>query len=371
MKDLSLISADHKITGKWGDSNVLFLVWDGGSHKLVTCQASGEHCVAAFCRESSHLVAIKMHNSVSLGGEEQKMWLKNGDALHIGLDAYQVAIKKSRRRAIWIVAASMAVALASTVVFSVLFTRPIHEAIANKTVEEPKIDVQKEWQVNKLLSDARAFMSSGDAQQAKMSVQQVMNLAPENIEARQMLVALQDRTASEVTDNAFKLSLEQAEALMQQADSAYAGGYFKAARDIYLKAKGLFKDKATKPAFYSGIEDGIKNCEAKLIESIEPKLLQAQRSIDTSDAAKIKEAVVSIQDAGTLWPEYPRSKELLAKAYEALNKLAMEHVMKADTLRSLSGCKDAKAQYKMAMNVASFPEVQAYRRAEEGIEQCM
>jgi len=117
-------------------------------------------------------------------------------------------------------------------------------------------------------------------------------------------------------------------------------------------------------------EEGAKHCEEMLSKEAEPEIERASKLIESSDAVRIKEAVGILNGALNVWPENPKAKEAMTKAHDALNKLAMQYIMKADTLRGLSGCKEALPQYRTALGVAAFKEVPAYGRAEAGIMQC-
>lgn len=403
MRTISLRSGDKLIHGKWGKSGVMFLVWNDGNYSFVPHPLDGQHSVAAFCKQEKEVVAIKMNGSVSFGSNgEQCKWFKEGESVHVGLESYQVSFEKKKfnmRKGLKLLAAGVAVFAAFSIIISVIAgkkqsvpndaaqpaqqsTVTSHHLPANSVVAESPAtgqqplqqsaaqNLQTEWQITKLISDAKRFKESGDVAQARMSLEQVLTIAPDNNDAKTLLAALnspeQDANSQEMNE-----LMEQGEVMIRQGEEAMSASEYKKARESFLKAAELFKGAKVKPAFYGKIEDGVKKSETALSDQLRPAVEQVSRTMDMNDSTKLKSAVEAIRnDILKSWPDHSSGIELLGKAYDGLNKLALQYVMKGDTLRQLSGCKEAVAQYKTAIATAGFPEVPAYQKAEVGLGQC-
>jgi tetratricopeptide (TPR) repeat protein len=397
MRTIKLSSGERTIAGKWGRSGVIFLVWSDGNYSFVQHPAAGQHSVAAFCRQDKEVAAIKMNGSVSFGsGGEQCKWLKGGEGVHVGLETYQIGFEGKKlglRKGLKLLAAGAAAFAVLSVIISVMAWKkqparqgpvvdqstadsrrlPASGSAAGPLVTDPRPsaqDLQTEWQVTKLITDAKRFRDSGDTAQARMSLEQVITIAPGNDEANALLTAL-DPPRQDANSQAMNEFIERAEVMIRQGEEAMNASDHKGARESFLKAAELFKNAKVKPALVGRIEDGIKRSEAALSEELRPALEQASKLMDASDPAGLKGAVEVIRrDILKSWPDHPAGVELLGRAYEGLNKLALQYVMKGDTLRQLSGCREAVVQYKAALATAVFPEVPAYQRAEVGAGQC-
>lgn len=386
IKCISLESAKETVSGAWGKSGVLFLVWNGSNYEFTTFATIADHCIAAFCRQDDNVVAVRMHNSISFGnGSEHSKHLSLNDNVHIGLTAFKVAfnkktsgedtlIEKKRRRFSRLVLVGLIAALAGLMGFLFLRTtetKPSKAVSVTAPVETTQQNLQMAWQIQRLISDAKKFSSAFDPLQAQMSLEQVLAISPENTEARQLLDNLKNnQSAVNKHEEISSELIERGEMLIKQAEEAMANANYKLARENYIKAAGLFSDMTTKPAYYAKIEEGIKSSESKLDESLSPKLRQISELIAANSDPKLKEAVLLAKNVLSNWPEHSKAVAELKRAYEGLDKLALPFVMKADTLRQLSGCKNAVPQYKIAMETAAYPEVPAYQKAEVGIGQC-
>lgn len=389
MRSIILRSGEKLIEGKWGRSGVMFLVWNDGNYGFVPHPSSGHHSIAAFCKQEKEVVAIRMNGSIAFGKEdEQCKWFKEGETVHIGLETYQIGFQKKKfdlRRGLKLLAAGVVVFAVLSVLLSMITGKeqPAPQAAAQQeaqslvqqTAQQPlqqaaAQDLQIEWQITKLISDARRFKESGDAAQARMSIEQVLTIAPDNNDAKTLLAALnspeQDANSQEMNE-----LMEQGEVMIRQGEEAMSASDHRKARESFLKAAELFKGAKVKPAFFGKIEDGIKKSEAALSDQLRPTMERASKLVDPSDPTKLKSAVEAIRnDILKNWPDHSAGLELLGKAYDGLNKLALQYVMKGDTLRQLSGCKEAVAQYKTAIATAGYPEVPAYQKAEVGLGQC-
>lgn len=377
------------IQGRWGRSGVIFLVWNDGNYSLVPHPGSGQHSIAAFCKQEKEVVAIRMNGSIAFGKEdEQCKWFKEGETVHIGLETYQISFEKKKfdlRKGLKLLAAGViAFAMLSILLSMISGKRQPAPQVAAQQEAQPPVqqsaqqplqqataqDLQLEWQVTKLISDAKRFKDSGDAAQARMSLEQVLTIAPDNNDAKTMLAAL-NSPEQDANSQEMKELMEQGEVMIRQAEEAMSASDHKKARESFLKAAELFRGVKVKPAFYGKIEDGIKKSEAALSDQLRPTMERASKLIDPNDPAKLKSAVEAIRnDILKNWPDHAAGVELLGKAYDGLNKLALQYVMKGDTLRQLSGCKEAVAQYRAAIATAGFPEVPAYQKAEVGLGQC-
>lgn len=319
MSTITLQSKDKKIDLNEKRSKAAFLIYDGTNYKFVSNPMQNDHCVAAFFRQNGDVVAIRMHSSITLSPENEHVkWLKNKDSVFIGLETFTVILKRDKKIVNSVLGLFVALSLCAVGMFS--FAKLKRES--QPVVLAPQIN--------------------------------------ENVELVGIEVPSQENVEM----------VEQGAFLLKQAEDEMANQRYRDAREKLVQLTELFKDASVKPSYYSKVEDGIRSSELKLTEKFLPQITRAEVLIAGKDHAKLKESVILMREVLKEWPEFSRAEEFLKSAYSALDKLAMPHVMKADTLRQLSGCKDAISHYRAALNAAAFPEVNAYQTAEAGMRLC-
>lgn len=371
---ITLTSTDRKITGDFKSSGVLFLVWDEKGHSFIPHPDPTQHCIAAFCRQNSDVVAIKMHSSLAFADPEgMSRWLKTGDNVHLGIESFMFEHKKDlvTKRTMKIVVCALVSLISVIAVMGAVAqfkTRPVVGGIAERQVKEDPAAA-------KLLSDAKLFIANGDALQAKMSLEQLLNIDPTNEEARALVQGLdgpKEDIPKSADDPAKFLELsERADIILKSAVDAESAKDMLKAYKLFIECEDVFKDREkNRPDFWNKVVDGKVRVQKEIESGYEPMLSKAKVLISSNKTSEIKQAVVSLKDVLSEYPGYEQASLMLKEAFGALDRSGMQYVMKAETLRRLSGCKDALPQYKLAIEAAAYPEVPAYQRAEVGMGQC-
>jgi hypothetical protein len=163
---------------------------------------------------------------------------------------------------------------------------------------------------------------------------------------------------------------ERADILLKRAREIFDGGDDKGAYELYRESLKLVVPNMAKPAWLTQAEDGLSRSKAALEGRLSSGLDKAERALGTNEAGELKQAAVTARSALSECPEFGRAKKLLDDVYGRLDELGMEHIMRAETLRRFSGCKEAAGEYRLAMSVSAFSEVPAYQKAELALSQC-
>jgi len=370
MKKISLVSERETISGGFKGANIIFLVWDGARHDFNPRPSADKYCIAAFCKDGDSMVAVSLHNSFSSStGGAQVSWLKNGDTVHVGLNSYKLNFSVKKRG--WKIALCVGVLIAA-IVGLLFFPRPPANRVMEKK-EDNAENLQRDYRLAKLMFDAKGYIKAGDASQARLNLEEIFKLDPENKEAAKIYGEIDLKAAGGVsgapTADIDEIN-ERGDIMLKQGREALDTGDYKKAYGLYKDALALVGNGMPRPAWIVMAEEGWLRSKKGMEESVAPSLARSEVLMRSNDRSDLKLSAQTVRAVIADYPESMRGKELLSEIYKRLDAAGMEHVMKGETLQRLSGCREAVLEYRAAMEAAAYPDVPAYQRAEAGVAQC-
>jgi tetratricopeptide (TPR) repeat protein len=320
-----LESNDLRLEGEFESMKPLFLIWDGSVCRLDPFPKKIDNVIAFFYPQKRGVVAVKMASTVSLGADDRLfMECKGDDVIHVGIIPYRI---KFRGRSI-----ARSVVIITTAFLVIMGLAAGFWKKGGKAGISSVGDLQYGSEIAELIKEAK----SNRKPFGELDIEKV----------------------------------ERGKRLLNEAQKLYSDDDFAASLDRFSEVYRLFEKDVKKPAYYSEASDGLIKSEEGLMTSFLPKIGQTEALIDSRDESKIKEAIKILKDILKVFPTYSSAVRQLEKAYEGLNSIAMQYVMKGDTIYRLKGCKDALGEYQKALAVAEYEEISAYRRAKEGLNQC-
>lgn len=359
---LKFIDGEKAIECKFSAHGLLFLISTPAGLTLSMMPLEGHIVYAAFIRGRRRVTCAALHADVRLEGGDRVRQIKDGDRIAVGPLRLTMSARRDERSrkhfragdSVKFICAAAAL-FAAAVFVARSFTRPhpsrspAHSgpfAIAGEIAGQ-------EDAATGLLEEARAYLRDGKGDQARLTLLQAMEMAPEDARAKDLMARLDDAEAVAPPRNDWSQDLQKdAEGLFEEGRELAERGEFAMAAQRFDSAAEVLEKVGVKPPFAASMEALRHDAGRKIEDQVAAHLARASDHMKSSEGMqsgvaieKLALADAEVEAARMSLPHDPGVLELDRKVEMQIAAVAERWFLGAVTAERLSGCKSALPVY--------------------------
>lgn len=370
------VESGDPVEAKFSELNILFLISNDFGLSLCSEPARGGLIHAMFLFKKGRVVAIPLRDDLYLkrGCVSQ---LENNEILRLGSRKWRVVLVGQ-------CAARKIKALIFFLVLFILFSALVTSFVRRNDSKNVQILTAEQAEPKakfktSLIEEAKTHMRSGQAEQARLALMDVLDRDPTNAEAVKLLNAVKgDITPAKSHTHVYDLDI------VARAKKSYESGRQLMRKRNYSEAHEMFERAVNELSsvnaavpFRSALLDAKKQSLYMLKAEMLPKLVKAKGLFKSAAQKETKEAInlltqalVISESAVKSLPHNSEATSLHIKIRDEINAASQRWLFAAQTVERLSGCRQAVYEYERIADALQNIEPNSALIARKRLSRC-